>query len=264
MNSEFQFEWGEQDFPGETTSLRKFGPLRVWHRASKGDLWLAWMEVGEQGPEPETPHHFDDKWVRYAFRGNPRKIRFLPVFPDRPVVMQPEAPFFLTPKSEARVYVNIPLWVRVELADNQTTLLREIPSLVLSNTWQGSFFEGDLAYWLSTRARREVEPPMQLPHTAVCPIQIHNRSEEELKVEKICLRVGWLSIFEKEGVFFGDACHVEYRGTDDTSQVEAKGRAPREASGAKLITRRRTPARRGLASTFSQLKSLPGLGIFTS
>lgn len=264
MNNELKFEWGERDFPGAAISLLEFGPLRVWHRVEKGDLWLAWQQLEEEAPEPEAPHHHDEKWVRYAFKGNPRKIRFLPAFPDRPVVMQPEAPFFLTPKGEARVYISIPLWVRVELADNQTTHIREIPTVVLSNTWQGSFFEGDLGYWLATRARRDVEPPRRLPHTAICPIHIRNRSEGELKVEKICLRVGWLSIFEKEGILFSDACHVEYRGTEATSHVEAKGRAPREAAGAKLIMRPRTPARRGLASTFSQLKSLPGLGIFTS
>lgn len=264
MSNEMKFEWGERGFPRDTVSLEHFGPLRLWHKASKGDLWLAWQVVKEDEPEPETPEKGDSRWVRYAFQNRSSKIRFMPVFPDRPVVMAPESAFFLTPKAEARVYVNIPLWVRVELAGGHTISIRDIPTVVLSNTWQGSFFEGDLGYWLPTRARREVRPSRSLPHTAICPIHIYNRSPEELTVEKICLRVGWLSIFESEGVFFGDACHVDYQGPQETSQVEAKGRSPREAKKAKLIMRPRSPARKGLASTFSQLKSLPGMGIFTN
>ncbi|HSR50246.1 MAG TPA: hypothetical protein VLV83_05420 [Acidobacteriota bacterium] len=264
MNNEMKFEWGERAFPPEAVCTERFGPLRLWHKASKGDLWLAWQGLEDEDPEPETPAKDDSRWVRYAFKDQDDKIRFMPVFPDRPVVMAPESAFFLTPKAEARVYVNIPLWVRVELGGGRTTQIRDIPTMVLTNTWQGTFFEGDLAYWLTTRARREVEPPQPLPHTAICPIHIYNRSEEQLTVEKICLRVGWLSIFESQGVFFGDACHVEYRGPADTSQVEAKGRSPREAKKAKLIMRPRSPARKGLASTFTQLRSLPGLGIFTN
>lgn len=254
--------WGEHAIPSSETLALEIGPLAIWARCRSDEIWLAhapgdWTRAGEEPTRQPPP---DEEWIRWPVPEGTDRISLSPVFPPRPVVAEPELAFRLLPDAEARIFVRVPLWARVEVVTAEETPLTEIPTLVLSDTWWGGFTEGELCYWLATTARRQVRPEVFAPHLAVCPLQLSNRSGEELQVERIALRVAHLSVFSDEGRFWADETRVLYRGEDEGSDIHMSGDPPIEAPGAARVTAPRTPLLRGFrARTFARLKALPGL-----
>jgi hypothetical protein len=253
--------WTEKPIPSNGAVVWDCGLLRVWCRLSPNEIRAAHHHRAPDTPAPETPPD-ESAWSRWALTRSYSSVRFIPLFPDRPIVVKPRLPFFVPIQSEARIFVHCPLWVRIELSEGTHHLIvTEIPTVILSNTWFGAYTEGDLCYWLSTGARREVEADPSRPHYAVCPIQILNRSREELRVEKICLHVTGLSLFDLDGQLWSDHTTVTYHGSRVGTHVEVSGRAPAEAAKAKLVTPPRHAAPSGLAArTFASLRTLSGLG----
>lgn len=255
--------WGTHRIPPDETLTIRVGPLVLWARAPEGEMWLAhrsgdWTRSAkEPAREPSSEH---EDWVRWPVPEGTDRISLSPIFPPRSVVAEPELSFRLLPRAGARVFVRVPLWVRVEIAGPRH--LTEIPSVVLSDTWWGSFTDGELCYWLATTARRRVPADVFAPHLAVCPLQLSNDSDEELQVEKIALRVAHLSVFDREGRFWADETRVRYRGADEGSHIQSSGKPPAEESEATLVAPPRTkpPARGFRALTFARLKALSGLG----
>jgi len=187
--------WDQYDIPSEETLYWHCGPIRIWCKTISGELWIANKNIEiDQGADNEPiPPPEDISWSRYALQKNYQKMRFVPLFPNRPVVVKVEFPFYLTKDAEAKIYTRVPLWVRIDIVGTKNLSLFEVPTIKLSNTWFGTFTEGELCYWLSSGARRTIEPDSSRPYLAICPIHMINTAEEDLSVEKICLRVSNLS-----------------------------------------------------------------------
>lgn len=259
--------WGELALDGDGAVTDDIGPLRIWARARAGEVWLAHAPgsggrgADDAGP-PDPPEEED--WTRWPVPEGTTAVRTAPVFPPRTVVAEPERSFRLLPRSRARVFVRVPLWARIHAGSRDAPVLTEVPTVVLSDTWWGSFTEGELCYWLSTTARRQVSPDVFSPHLAVCPLLLSNGSDEELPVEKIAVRVAHLSLFSDEGRFWADETRVRYRGGDEGSEIRVTGERPDEAGeAARVAPPRETPPSRGFRGrTFARLKSLPGMAGF--
>lgn len=258
--------WGDHPLPeGDEIRTVEIGPLTLWARCSADEIWLAhrsgdwWRRDGDAGAEPPSD---DEGWVRWPVPDETATLRLEPVFPPRTLVVKPELSFRLLPGAHGRIFVRVPLWVRAVAAGPEEHALTEIPSVVLSDTWWGEFTEGELCYWLSTSARRRITPGIFQPHLAVCPLDLANRSDSELEVEKIALRVGHLSVFRGENGFWSDVTRVKYRGAAEGSEIEVSGRPPREAGdeATRITESRAGRARSFSARTFSRLRSLSGLG----
>lgn len=255
--------WGDVDLEEDGERRTEIGPLRLRIRHSKGEIWLAHTRDHADGPGDRgaVPGADEPEWVRWAVPDGTHRVRLWPVFPDRPLVARPEKSFHLVRGAQVRVYVRVPLSVRVELPDPPEVTLQEIPTVTLSDTWFGDFTEGELTYYLPTTARREIRPEHFAPHLAACPLQLSNSSTDNLEVEKIALRVAHLSIFGRDGELWADETSVRYRGAEEGSEIRISGRPPREASGAALVTPPRVPRERGFrARTFARLLTLPGFG----
>lgn len=259
--------WGRHALDAGETLTLEVGPLTLRVRSTADEVWVAhdpgdWTRTGRGAARgtPSPPEAGD--WARWPVPAEPGGISLSPVFPPRPVVVEPEHSFRLLPRAEARVFVRVPLWARLALPPADGRALAEVPAVVLSDTWWGTPTDGELCYWLSTTARREVSADVFAPHLAVCPLRLSNRSDDELPVEKIVLRVAHLSIFGGEGRLWADETRVRYRGVDEGSDVEVAGSRPREAGDAvRVADPREPPPSRGFrARTFSRLKTLPGLG----
>ena len=245
--------WGEHALvEGETLTV-ELGPLTVRARSTGDEVWI------DHAPGSAPA---EEDWVRWPVAEAAGTLRLSPVFPPRPVVAEPDRAFRLLPRTRARIFVRVPLWVRVEAGDSRLRGLTEVPSVVLSDTWWGSVTEGELGYWLRTTARRRISSEALHPHLAVCPLELSNRSDEELPVEKIVLRVAHLSLFADDGRLWADETRVRYRGPDEPSEIEVSGDRPAEApDGVRVAEPRLTPPARGFrALTVARLKSLPGLG----
>ncbi len=267
MNTSFRIVkdsiWGEHPLREGGPLGIDWGPLRLWLQRTHNELWLASQpgEEGELAPEPPGV----EKWKRYILKHPCEHVRLSPRFPDRPVVVQPENVFILTPRASARIYVRCPLWVSVEAMIGTNSIeVADLPLVTLSGTWFGGMTVGDLCYSISSGARRAMEPDARRPFLAICPIEIVNRSEEDFQVETICLRVSGLSIYRGENQLWSDEAAIQYLGADLASEIRFAGRPPAEAANARKIAEPRIPVRQGFAlPSFASLKDLSGLGLWS-
>lgn len=257
--------WGTHELSGdEDPWTHRLGPLALWARSRSDELWVAsspgdWYRERDEGPSP--PPLDDEEWNRWPVEERPTSLRLDPLFPSRSLVLKPEHSFRLLPGSGARIFVRVPLWAQLSLPDRTERTLAELPTVALSDTWWGEFTEGELCYWLPTTARREVKAGVVREHQAVCPLDLTNRSDEELEVERIALRVEHLSVYLGEYGFWSDVTRVRYKGGAEGSQIEITGRAPREAGESRRVALARTPITKSFhARTFSKLRALSGLG----
>ena len=255
--------WCEHEISPRKVHNWAIGDLNLWCKRTSQEIQFAQNRFppNDDGTKIKEPPE-DISWSRFALKKEHPLIRISPLFPDRPVVVKPETLFKLTQGIQARIYVRVPIWLKIELTTREPITLVEIPTVVLSNTWFGSFLEGELCYWISSSARREIEPDPKRNYLAICPIQMANKSEIDLSIEKLCLRVANLSLFFDGKQLWSDETKVTYKGEEATSQIEFSGKPPIEAPAAEIIAPPRSPIKKGLvAQTFSSLKDLPGIGI---
>ena len=239
----------------------------IWCMKNGSELLISHRKTDDHDNQEhllaEAPEDLD--WLRCAVEKKTIKLRFLPVFPDRSVVVKPELAFRLIEGAQARIFIRVPIWIKIELVTKKSEMLFELPSVTLSNTWFGSFLEGELCYWISSGARRTIEPEPDRPYLAICSVQIVDATDEELLIEKLCLRVQNLSMFYDGQQLWSDQTKVYYKGKTAISQIEVAHVPPKEAPGSKLISKPRVVLKKGItARTFSTLRELPGLGFFSS
>jgi hypothetical protein len=237
--------------------------LQLSFQRNSDELWLAHQALDVDTRKTVTRVGAGPVWSRWILEGENTGIQLSPAFPDRPVIVKSEFSFKLLHAAQARVYVQIPLWVRIELIEKMQIPLAEIPTVILSNTWFGTPEAGELCYWLSSPAGRTIASQPSQPFLVTCPIQIINESDDELMVEKLALRVERLTLFESQGQFWSDLFRVAYQGKNDISRIEVSGKAPPEASQARPIVAPRSNDKSGFtAKTFENLIDLAGLDWF--
>lgn len=250
--------WGDRALPaaGETLSL-SVGPVHLRIRRVENEIWIAHRHDGD-GPAPEEAAD----WSRWALRkGSEPQLRLSPALPDRMMVVKVEQPFTLLSRAEARIYSRVGAWIRLEVVGERGTWrLTEIPTERLSDTWWGDYRGGETAYWLATKARRQLTDDLFEPWRIMCTLQLSNLSEDDLPVEKLGLRVEHLSVFEKDGRLWAEETQVAYQGEDEGSDIRMDDLPPREAEGAREVTPARTQSTGFRARTFARLRSLSPFG----
>jgi len=255
--------WGRRALPADRAIERiSVGPLTLWITRVGDELRVSHARA-EHGVAPPIEPPDDVDWDRWALRDVPHHLSVLPVFPDRPLLIKPDHSFTLMRMASARIYSRVPAWVRLQVVETETGLastLVEVPTETLSDTWWGDFVEGSLAYWLPTKARRELRPELFEPHLIICTIQLANGSTDNLAVEQLVLRVEHLSIFERPGELWGEEVVVEYQGESVGSDIRMGDLPPREAEGAVEITPARAQSRGFRARTFARFMALGGFG----
>ncbi|NNF14134.1 MAG: DUF432 domain-containing protein [Gemmatimonadetes bacterium] len=259
--------WGGLALGVGESAVYRLGELSLRLRRRHEEVWMhaghevstpietASVSIGQS--DEAAGDVSSEAWIRWAVPEG-EDLELQPVLPDRPVVVSPEQPFFLPPEGRARVFVRIPLFVKVQTSGEATeaSTLEEFPSVVLSDTWWGSFTEGDLGYWLETRARREITPELYSPHLAVCPFVLVNRSDQPLPVERFAVRVAYLTLFGRGQAVWTDEVQVRYSGGPEGSEIHYTGKVPEDAGDVAPLATSREPAPRGFnARTFGRLKA---------
>lgn len=237
--------WEPFALPEDTPVLRRIGPVSVWLLRKAGELWIQAVPSSDSAT-PDAPPS-DGIWKRWALRNGDHSARLRPILPDRSIIVKPEYEIHLLKGSHVRTYTRVPIWIGIEVIGETTVLITEIPAQVLSNTWFGSFTDGELCYWLATSARRSMPLELIQPHHAVCIMDIRNLSDNDLKVDKICLRVERMSLFEHAGHLWADDTEITYEGDDDAAQIKNDGLPPVEVKDAVKVNDPRHPHKRGLA-----------------
>lgn len=254
--------WGRCT-PGEgNESCFVLGALRIFVRIVDSEVHVAHDYGSVDGESPLQASEEEVVWSRWVIRGEPSCVRLEPCFPDRAVVVRPDMPFHLPKGGHAKIYVRVPLWVKVIFLGQQESLLTTIPTSVLSNTWFGNFEDGDLCYWLSSGFRQQDQADVSRPDLVICPLRIFNRSNDDFSVGKICLRLDNYSLFYDNVQLWSDEIRVLYKGPENISQVKVVGQPPEESPDAVLVSKPKKEIRNSFAAiTFASLKERSGLGI---
>lgn len=238
----------------------RVGPLTIFMKRLLNEIWVAsTRDESIRGTPSELPEK--PEWVRMSLPGDFEKYRLQPVMPDMPVIIDTEHAYRFVSKTSTRVYSRIPVWVRIAPESREDLVIADIPTVILSETWFGTFTDGEPSYALSSTARRILTEDLLEPHLVVCPLEIRNNSDDELKFEKVCLRVERLSIYARENALWSDETVINYQGMDSSTDTEMKGVRPRESGDAKLLSKPRSPVRKSIGQkTFRLLKDfhIPG------
>lgn len=254
MNKSF---WGELNLPqGEITQLQ-YDTCNIWLKQNNQEIWVAHDYIQDSEDKTSSAISSDSElWSRWALNNEEPTFAMQPRMPNMPVVVRPESDFYLLPGAEARIYVLVPVWVRLKLLGKQETKITKIPSVILSKTWFGSHLEGELCYWVSSSAVREQSNLEYQSHLCICPVQIKNVSSDKLLVSKFCLRVEFLTLYLKETHLWSNETTVYYKGPDIISEIAIKNNAPREAADATEITPSLESTERSLTvRTFGTLRN---------
>lgn len=242
---------------GEELELA-LGSLNVRMRRAGSEIQAAWEHSGDAAPTALRGGE-PGGWTRWATARWDGRVAVSPALPERPVVFEPEESFHLLGGAEARIYVRVPLFANVEALGDARTPLFRAPTAPASDTWWGTNEEGELCYWLPTSARRTVEDTRFAPHLAMCPVHLANGSADSLPVEKIALRVAYLSLFADGARIWADETRVRYAGDAEGSELDVGGGPPPEAPGAHRLAEPRMRLGRGIrALTFARIRSLHG------
>lgn len=272
--------WGEVTLDVYEGGQWEIGPSTLWVYRSSHD----WRVVSRPSTDPVTadpmaqrssvtvPVDGDEMTAvletedpdlvthRYSVRDTGETVALRPALADRPVVARPEHPLSVLPGESVTLYLSTPLWVRVVLVDSDRQLL-EGPSHRMSDTWFGpSTREGELCYATRTAGRLRLDKlPLRL-HRALTPLQIRNRAEDTLALERVQLPAPHLALYRTaDDVLWTEAVTMTRREGDDGATVRIKDGPPGDVGEASLLQEPRTPSTQGLfTSTFSTFGALFG------
>ena len=157
--------------------------------ASPAD-WAGKVPHDEVGASPPDPPQ------RYAALEGSGTVHITPAHADRPVVITPEQSFFLPPKRTVHLFVSLPLWLQFRDEPDGVPMIDDA-LFRPSDTWHGPNTQvGQVCY--ASRTRAAFAPIGRLPHRIVTPFEVRNRSEKDVKVERIKLPTPHLSVLVDE------------------------------------------------------------------
>lgn len=243
------FKWGLRAFPAPSRSRLRCGRLLVEFSGGDNEVCLASRQFEEKVAE-SLERDEPVAWTNWAVCTGASGLEILPALPDRPVLAKPEAPFTVAPGEETRVYLRIPVWVLVRLADNQGELLAELPSETLEPVSFGGIPVTEQCYQLSAPSTRRPVEEFEFSEIQA-PVVIRNESREVLSVTQICLRVAPLSLYlDARGLWTSETL-ARYQGGIHPSRLSIRGGPPSEAPQARwLAPSRSKPAGTTVGRTF--------------
>jgi hypothetical protein len=104
-----------------------------------------------------SPCYYQDV-ARYIVNSNSSHIQLLPALADRSVVCRPVSPINLDAGASVVLYVSTPIYVLINIVNSKTSLLQELATQRLSDTWFGpSTCSGELCYASATSGRLDLQ-----------------------------------------------------------------------------------------------------------
>jgi len=257
--------WQPSQIEADTRYRALAGPLQLWLRRAGDELHIAVDRYPDFDAHHETqpltpvPNSQPENltWARWVVGKAGDTVQLVPTTPDRPLVVRPEVPLRLPSKQEALFFVNFPIWVKVSAAAQHSLTLCEEPCIVLSKTWFGDPMSGALCYSMRTRARRDFVDIQARPHRAVCPVRIRNSAAQQLDLERFCVHVEHLTLFQGTTRLWTNQIDVTFRGDKEISQLDYGKHPPTYETVGEVICKARHPVKESLLE-----RGLGSLGLF--
>jgi hypothetical protein len=203
------------------------GSVRLFLRRSGND----WMMRKVLNRTEETPDWDASDTQRWAFPASASHIRLSPCMPDRSLVVRPTQPLNLPPDSNVQFYFSIPLWVKVEIGEPKRMIeITRTETQTLSNTWFGDPAAGLFCYANKDFIRRDIPSEEERRDCVICPFRISNNAGHALNVDRICVHVKYLSIYETEAGLWSNEVTANFRG-DGKETVVSHARSTPSVAG---------------------------------
>jgi hypothetical protein len=182
--------------------------------------------------EPSPSAHL----TRFVTENDTERFRIVPVLPDRSVVTRPEHPLTILPRTEVKLYVGSPLWVRFLQGDDEP--LGELPASPPKEAWVGSTTRhGEFCYATRTYGRLKLDDAALLPHRVMTSVAIQNGSDHTFVCDQVTLPVRRLSVYgSNEGRLWTEAISLGRTATEEFAKLDVASGPPPEASGATLLS----------------------------
>lgn len=163
---------------------------------------------------------------------------------NRPVVAQPNQPIHVPCDGRVKLFVGTSLWFC--LARDEDVLL-DVPVMRLSDTWFGpDTMNGEVCYACETHARLTMESARVNPFKAITPIEIINRGDAPLVVDRVNIPVPYLCLYQGKDRHWTSKLTIVRRATDADSSVRVGDDAPLECKQPTLISAAREHADDGI------------------
>jgi hypothetical protein len=242
----------------------QIGSLKMWLKKTEDEWLIAYeqsahdleseeMVIAKLSKKPESP-----EWTRFVC-ASPDTMQLLPALQDRAIVVGSEMAVKILEENSALFFVTIPVWLRIYAGDKKATMITEIPTVPLSNTWFGDPMTGELCYSLTTRARRSIGESESNPHRAICPVKITNRSKSPLDFQKFSIHVEHLRVYAGEKTLWTNEVKTTFFGEDQPGKIDFSDKKPDLEKGCVLLSKERIPIDRSLLK-----KSVSFFKYFTS
>ncbi|MDB6076959.1 MAG: hypothetical protein JWO82_706 [Akkermansiaceae bacterium] len=233
-------EWIRADFGGLTLVVHSI--LEEWRVVALYGDQRKCLE-GQDTPPEDLP------WERWDRGKNDVKLRFRPVFPDRPVVVRPRSPLHLSPRAKALFYIGIPAFVELTAhSEGQYERLSAWPSEIPSNSWHGTPMAGTLCYAVKTRARRQFQEDDWAEMSIIATVEIANSGTKTLPFERLFFETVHLSVFEHRNRLWSNHARIRTGDKEDALSGVVFGSKPMDeaAEGVELTLPRHGKVRRSI------------------
>lgn len=252
--------WKPVRIPVGSCAQWQVGPLEIWAERTEKD----WRVTSRRDLVQEdrqnifheaTPPH-DMEWRRWVAEENQTQVQLAAVMPDRPTLARPESPVTMLPGQSAQFFIGVPLWVQLRVGARAESMLCELPTVVLSNSWFGTPQEGELCYAMRTTAKRQINELHLRPYRAVCPFEVRNASRQSLEIQRLCLRTQYLTVYLGRQHLWTNPGRVTHRGENEWSRAVYAKNPPDAAENPYPIGTPRHPPEKGiLTRSFEGLKA---------
>lgn len=217
------FFWKDIAIADSEEIHRSFEEVEILIRRNADELTIADRQPGEG----EFVDEID--WERYVTGSHEIRVRFAPMTPDRPLVVNPEYPVQILPGQSARFFILIPAWIQISIEKNPPVVLKEIPSAILSATWFGGPQDGILSYSLNSPAyRRYNDSPLPKPTALeiISPLTVKNHSQELLSLRDLNIHCEHLHVYQGKTLNWTNEVKISFYGGNQPSKVQYVEKRP--------------------------------------
>jgi hypothetical protein len=205
----------------------------------------------------EAPFNVDSLEWHSVIGDNNAYLHTIPAFPDRPIVIKATSPFKLLPKKETLLYIKVPFYIQfLSEPDDRNSLLFETSFQDYSSTWFGDPDKGEIAYSLPLNLSEAIRKPQGFEGVIVCPVKLINLAKTSLNIQRLLIRVNYLTIYQSEDQLWSNEVRIEFKGETETSNLSYAKDKPNFVSDAIQIASSRETKPNMISKSFHFIKSL--------
>lgn len=216
-----------------------------WNHELPEEVWQplsVTSEVLDKPAEDDHKSNLPKVLMRHLQAPTSGTLHIMPALADRSVVVRLSSPVKLLAKEKARIYVSTPLWFRAyamqgKAPSSDKLAMLDIPFWRPSDSWFGANTrDGEFCYAKYTDARLQLDLLMPRAHRAITPIEVNNKRDAPLDIERLNIPVPLLSLYSDDSnQLWTQLLTVTRDEGDEIAELLLAKEAPEEAKEPVLV-----------------------------